>query len=146
MVRERAGAVVEVAASWVGTGVGEPVWAAAVGVAVDGEDSGVPKGVGVNVIRVGDGLEGLGSCVAETGDGVASGVAVCTEQAVRPTRIRRNPPIRSPVIALLLTTNPPHLVKWRFRNRTIDLNDLVGELKPTRQHVYCGPAYERSAC
>ena len=146
MVRERAGAGVAVAASWVGTDVAEPVREAGVGIAVAGEDSGVPKGVGVDVILVGDGLVELGPAVAATDVGVAGGVAVWTEQAVRATRITRSAPIGSPVIALPLTANPSHLMKWRFRNRTIDLNDLVGEFEPIGQHVNCGPAYERSTC
>ena len=81
-VRERAGASVAVAASWMGTDVAEPVREAGVGFAVAGEDSSVPKRVGVDVTLIGDGLAELGAAVAAMDVGVAGGVAVWTEQAV----------------------------------------------------------------
>ena len=145
-MRERPGTDVAVAAAWVGTDVAEPVGKACVGIAVSGEDSGVSKVVGVNTILVGDGLAELSTTVAATNVAVACGVLVWTEQAVRTTRIMRSAPIGSPVALLPLTANPSHLMEWWFRNRTIDINDFVGEFEPIGQHAYCGSGNERSTC
>ena len=99
-VAERVGALV--VGPWVGIDVAASVEDAGVGVAVAAVGSGVFRDGGVGMMFVGDGVLELGSAVARTEVGVAAGIDVSTEQAVKTMRIGTSAPIWSLVIRLLL--------------------------------------------
>ncbi len=128
----------------VGVDVADPVGEAGVGVAVAGRDSGVLRGIGVDVVLVEDVVMDLDSWVVVADGGVAAGVAGFTEQAVRTARNRKSVQNGSLTIALPLTAKSPNLMERPFRNCSIDINYLVTKLEPLSQHIYCGLRYEGS--
>ena len=94
IVRETVVVGVAVVGLSVGVDVADPVGEAGVGVAVAGRDSGVFRGVGVDVVLVGDVVMDLDSLVVVADGGVAAGVAGLTVQAARTARNKRESPKR----------------------------------------------------
>ena len=88
---------------WVAIDVAASVEDAGVGVAVSAVDSGVPRGGGVGMMLVGDGVMELGSAVAATDVGVAAGIGAWPEQATKTMRISKSAQIESLVIRVLLS-------------------------------------------